>query len=194
MWGEIATTGCSRFIILIKRSDFPSVPSLPCVRYTADDIPCKKEIPNGCQRRFVTLDSTFPTVGSQAPTELFYPEPPKHSPSRLLSTTDTISILSAKAEENIFHVYIKQERQQEMKKSWPGRPREWGRKMDGGEGNLLFIPLNYRARLCRETFLAHMCIIAVKLSSVNKRRCVGFFFCFVFSCPTLSTSKCCHPS
>lgn len=140
---------------------------------------------HGCQRRFVTLDSTFPTVGSQAPAELFYPEPPKHSPGRLLSTTDTISILSAKAEEKIFHVYIKQERQQEMKKSWPGRPREWGRKMDGGEGNLLFIPLNYKARLCRETFLAHVCIIAVgaKWNSAASIRGDVWVFSFVLFFP-----------
>ena len=123
MWSEIATGGWSRFITLIKRSDFPSVPSLPGGRCTADDIPCKKTLGTFTQLTEDICDFgvNLPDSGKQGySSQLLHPGAPQLPPGGQPPTTDTISTLSARAKENI-SCSIKCESQQEMKESWPGR-------------------------------------------------------------------------
>ena len=169
---EIATTGCSRFIILIKRSDFPSV----------DDIPHKKEISEnlhmaGCHGRFVTSDSTSPMVGSLAPARLFSPNlrlvalrPPQiPSPHYRLRLKKT-SFMFYKAREPNGNERVpawKTNKEKEGEKSTV----EWGIHSSslGATGPWLRGETHFWL-MC----VYHSCRGRVKLSGVNKRRC--FFF------------------
>lgn len=99
MWGKITTIGCSRFIILIKRSDFFFVLSLPGRRCTADDILFNKALETITWATKDIYDFGFnlldrgrtgsnPNYPSQQPLNL--------RPGSQPSTTDTISTLSAR--------------------------------------------------------------------------------------------------
>lgn len=159
MWSKIVTTGCSRFIILIKGSDFPSVPLLPSGRWTADDIPYKEgniEIFTAVdKRRFVTLDSTFQAVDTLVATPTI--------PFNIRLATHSPQIPSPHYQQRLKKIYfmyykVREPTGNERAPVWKTNKEKGGRKISGREKNPLSISRRYWERDIFLSSFIRMCV------------------------------------